>query len=333
MSSQASPFPQVQAQAGAWTPPPGVTEHTGEPLSAEYDFSTSPPADIGEVKSAYSSVKKGPKLNTRPARIRAAAIAAAVGVGVAIGLEGAARLLSTLAFETHIPRPFWALLPGALLAMLFWRLTRSSGTCNFVGSAGCAGFAGAASGGKFIRHRVLRFKDAEGLAVSVTRHFRQTEYTYTEFSFRWFPPLGEKPCFDIAGSHGANLEIPPTGNYYNYGRAAEAAWCEYLVPHMDAELAQTGYIRFFAGNKRWVRLGRGFMEIEEADGTVYRSEAAEIGSVKMQSGSLYLTRKEGAPGFFGKLGESGSFYFDLSTVRNSRLFLLALEKLLGQKLI
>lgn len=51
----------------------------------------------------------------------------------------------------------------------------------------------------------------------------------------------------------------------------------------------------------------------------------------MQSGTLYLTRKDEQSGFFGKLGEFGSFYFDLSTMHNSRLFLLAFEKLLGLK--
>lgn len=329
MSTQATPFAQVQAGVGAWAPPPGVTEHTGAPLSPDYDFFTSPPAEIGEIRSAYSSLQKGAKVNTVSARLRAVAIAAAVGIGIAIGLEVAVHLLTRLAFETHIPRPFWAVLPGALLAILFWRLTRSSGICNFVGSAGVAEFVGAAAGAGILRQKVLRFQDAEALADYVTRHFRRTEYTYTEFSFRWFPPLGEKPCFDIAGSHGANLQTPPTGNYYNYGRAAEIAWCAYLAPHLDAELAQTGYIRFFMGNKRWARLGRGFLEIEESDGAVFRGDAAEVGSVKMQSGYLTLTRKDGASGFFGKLGESGSFYFDLSTVRNSRLFLYAFERLLG----
>ncbi len=319
----------IQTSVDAWAPPPGVTEHTGAPLSVEYDFFTPPPQEIGEIRSAYSNVKKGENLNTRLARLRGAGVAAAVGIGIAIILEGVAKVLSTLAYETHIPRPFWAVLPGALLAILLWRLTRSSGICNFVGSAGCAEFVSAADRGKLIRKQILRFKDAEGLTAHVTRHFRQSEYTYTEFSFRWFPPNGEKPSFEIAGSHGANMETPPTGNYYNYGRAAEAAWCAYLAPLMDTELAQTGSIRFNTGDKRSVRVGRSFLEVQEADGTCYRAEAGEIGSVKMQSGTLYLTRNEGASGFFGKLGESGSLYFDLSTVRNSRLFLLAFQKLLG----
>jgi hypothetical protein len=169
------------------------------------------------------------------------------------------------------------------------------------------------------------------LTAHVTRHFRQSEYTYTEYSFRWFPPNSESPSFEITGSHGANLETPPTGNYYNYGRAAEAAWCVYQAPLMDTELAQTGSIRFSMGNKRSVRVGRAFLEIQEADGTCYRAEAAEIGSAKLQTGDLYLTRKDDSSGFFGKLGESGSLYVFLSTMRNSRLFLLAFEKLLGLK--
>ncbi len=333
MAAQGAGSTPSLASARVWLPPPAVTEHTGTPLSPDYDFFASPPDGIGEIRSAYSVLKKGENVNTPSVRLRSVGISAAFGVGVAIVLEGAVRLLTTLAESTHLPRAFWAALPGALLAILFWRLTRSRGLCNYVGSTGCAEIVGAASGDKLIRQRIVQFQDAEGLVASVSRHFERTEYRYTEYSFRWYPRDGGGPCFEITGSHAANLESPPPANYYHFGRAAEAAWCAYRAPILDFELAQHGYLRFKLGSDRALRVGQAFLELEEADGARYRAEASEIGSVKVESARLTLARKEGASGFFGKLGERGIISWDLSSMHNSRLFLLAFEKLLGLKVV
>lgn len=320
-----------KAPSRVWLPPPTVTEHTGEPLSPKYDFFASPPDEIGEIRSAYSSLKKGEQFNTLRARLRGVAVVAAFGVAVAIGLELAARVLTSLAEETHLPRAFWAAVPGAALGVLLWRLTRSRGLCNYVGSTGCAEIVGSASGDKLIKRRIVQFQDAGGLMASVSRHFQRTEYRYTEYSFRWYPRDGGGPCFEITGSHAANLESPPPANYYHFGRAAEAAWCAYRAPFFDFELAQHGYLRFKLGSDRALRVGQAFLELEEADGARYRAESSEIGSVKVESAQLTLARKEGASGFFGKLGEYGIISWDLSSMHNSRIFLLAFEKLLGLK--
>lgn len=255
MAAQGAGNIPSQASTRVWLPPPAVTEHTGEPLSPQFDFFASPPDEIGEIRSAYSSLKKGEQFNTLRARLRGVAVVAAFGVAVAIGLELAAHVLTSLAQETHLPRAFWAAVPGAAFGMLLWRLTRSRGLCNYVGSTGCAEIVGSASGDKLIKRRIVQFQDAEGLVASVSRHFQRTEYTYTEYSFRWYPRDGGGPCFEITGSHAANLESPPPANYYHFGRAAESAWCEYLAPRLDAELAQNGHIRFAMGGKRSARLG------------------------------------------------------------------------------
>jgi len=105
-----------------------------------------------------------------------------------------------------------------------------------------------------------------------------------------------------------------------------------LLPGIEEELARNGDIRLNMGNKRRSRLGRGFLEIEANDGAVHRCEAADIGSAKLQSGLLFLTRKDAEPRFFGPLGSSGSLSFDLNSIQNSRLFLYAFEKLLNIKL-
>jgi len=211
------------SEARVWLPPPTVTDHLGGKLAPDWSFFAPPPPEIGEIRSAYTSLAKGTKLNTRSSRVRKAAIFFVAGISVAIVLEGAFRLLTSLARETSIPRPFWAALCGVLFALFIWWATRSKHVCNYVGSQGGGEFACTGALENLTRRKILRFKEAAAVSTSVTRHFRNRQYTYTDFSFRWFLPESEKACFEITGSHAANLETPPAGNYHNFGRAAESA--------------------------------------------------------------------------------------------------------------
>ncbi len=86
------------------------------------------------------------------------------------------------------------------------------------------------------------------------------------------------------------------------------------------------------GQKRWARVGPGFLEIVEKDGSLHRCEAADIGSAKLASGTFTLTRKDSQSRFFGLLSPSGTFDFDFGKMYNGRLFLYAFEKLVGLKL-
>ncbi|HLY63253.1 MAG TPA: hypothetical protein VKV95_21110 [Terriglobia bacterium] len=331
MSTNINDNLQVQAGECLWTPPPGVIDHLGNALAPDRDFFVRPPREIGDIKSAHTSLKKGVK--AKPAQVRLA-IAALWGLGgflLAMGINRFAYILDIPSGMTGTPIALWAAIIGLLPAYIAWRKLGFKHFCQFVGVDGCAQISCKGERENIIGNSVFCFKDAAAISTSVTRHYRNGIYTYTSFYFNWYPAESEKAVFTLSGTHSANLKTPPAGNSYHYLRAAESAWYDYLIPKADAELTQNGYLKFHMGHNRYARVGRGFIEIVEKDGAVNRCEAGDIGSAKLASGNFTLTRKDATSTFFGLLGSSGTFHFNYSNMYNGRLFLLAFQKFLNIK--
>ncbi len=78
----------------------------------------------------------------------------------------------------------------------------------------------------------------------MTRHYTNGIYNGTSFTFYWYPPDGGKPAYQISGRHRSNLKTPPVANIYNFARAVKGAWIKHLIPKLDAQLQQQGYINF-----------------------------------------------------------------------------------------
>jgi hypothetical protein len=331
MSTNISDNLQVQTGEGIWTPPPTVTEHQGDKLDAERDFFVAPPREIGEIKSAHSSLRKGVKARPAPVRLAIAGIWGLAGFVVLMGLDRVTGILMVPAGLTGTPDALWAALIGLLPAYIAWRKTAFKHFCQFVGAEGCAQLRCEGARENIVENSIFCFQDAAAVSTSMVRHLKNGRYTYTSFYFYWYPPDRGKAIYQIAGSHSADAKTPPAGNPYNFARAVEAAWYDYLIPKIDAELAQNGYLSFHMGHKRSARVGRGFLEIVDKDGTVNRCEAGDIGSAKLASGTFTLTRKDAESKFFGLLGSSGVFRFDYGNMYNGRLFLYAFEKLLPLK--
>ncbi len=312
---------QVQTGSAVWTPPSSVTDHLGNALPPERDFFVAPPREIGNVESAYTSLKREVEAKTAQTRIAIVAVAAAAGVGAGVGID----------YLTGIHSPLWPAVIAALAALIAWGTTGFKHFCNFVGSQGCAEFKCKGGRENLTEKRMFTFKDAWAVSTSMTRHFTNGVYTGTSFGFYWYPPDGGKVVYQIVGRHKANLKTPPVDNIFNFARSVEVAWINYLIPQLDAQLREKGYINFYMGDKRWARLGVGFLDIVEKDGSVNRCEASEIGSAKLASGVFTLKRKDATSKFFGLFGSSGVFKFNYAVMYNARLFLYAFQKLLNIK--
>ena len=312
---------QVQAGPGMWTPPSSVMDHLGKPLPPERDFFVAPPREIGPVKSAYSSLKREIEAKTAQTRVAIVALAAAAGVGAGVGID----------YLTAIHSPIWPAVIAALAALIAWGVTGFKHLCNFVGAEGCAEFKCKGGRENITQKKLFNFKDAWAVSTSMMRHFTNGVYTGTSFGFYWYPPDGGKPVYQIVGRHKANLKTPPVQNAFNFARAVEMAWDDHLVPRLDAQLREKGYINFYMGDKRWARLGLGFLEIVEKDGSVNRCEASDIGSAKLASGTFTLSRKDAKSKLFGLLGSSGVFKFNYGIMYNAQVFLYAFQRLLNIK--
>src|SRR5436305_1458122 len=55
-------------EAPAWTPGPDVLNHAGDPIAADADFFAPPPDEIGTVITAHSTLRRGQRPFSAPAR-------------------------------------------------------------------------------------------------------------------------------------------------------------------------------------------------------------------------------------------------------------------------
>jgi hypothetical protein len=234
-----------------------------------------------------------------------------------------------VAYVTDLNQPLLYIVIVAIAALMTWFMTGFKQTCNFVGTEGCAEFKCVGRRENLKLKRIFCFKDAWAVSTATTRHFTNGIYTRTSFGFYWYPPQGGKSVYAIAGQHSSNLKTPPLKNSYNFACAVEGAWIKYLIPKLDAELRQRGYINFYMGDGRWARLGSGFLDIVDKQGTASRCEAGDIGSAKIASGVFTLTRKDAKSKFFGLLGSTGTFRFNYGAIYNARLFLYVFQSLLN----
>jgi hypothetical protein len=307
-----------------WVPPPTVKDHLGGTLPPESDFFVAPPGEIGKVKSAYTTLKKQDR--PRPFWTRAAIAAIPVAVPAAVWVVG-------LAMDSFALSAFGAMFALLLLFLgmpFAWYATEFKHSCNFVGTEGCARFACKGKRETLSEKSIFRYQEAWALTTLITQTTRTNLLGrkirgQTTFRFCWHAPQSEKIVYQIAGQH------PAPNNPYDFARAVEAAFNDYLLPRLEAELASKGYISFYMGQGRWALVGRGVLEIVDPKGNRSRCEAADIGSAQLAAGVFTITRKDATSKFFGLLGTTGVFSFGYYSLYNPRLFLFAFERLLNIK--
>jgi hypothetical protein len=320
---------------GGWIPTAGVTDHQGGAIDPERDFFAAPPGDIGEIKSAHSTLKKSG--GDMPAATRLGKIALHFGLALLavyvvvtyVSVIGSA--LVWFAFYTRTPWWFWLLPIPTYFAYRAWRKTGYFHVCDYVGTEGCVQFTCKGGRNQITRNTGFRFEDASALAASTVHHYRRGSYDYSTFAYTWYGPDSGTPVIRISGTFRSPLRTAPFGSNFSFIRAVEGAWYGYLIPRVDKDLARDGFLKFYMGEQRWARVGRGFLEIVEKDGTVNRCEASEIGSAKMAGGYLTLTRKDSSAKFLGWFGKTGVFHFTYENMYNGRLFLFVMDRFLGVK--
>jgi len=323
-------------QTCMWNPPPNVTEHQGAPLPPDGDFFVDPPPDIGQIRTAHTSLKQGVKPKSAVIRL---AIALAWGAGVETlllvvdratgGVDPNTGFISHNFNNVSDPPIAVILAPVALVvALLAWLLMRFNYSCSYVGELGCAEFQCKRTSSRISRRTVFHFKNAHSVTTAATNHYKNTAYVNTTYAFNWYASPKHKPVFSLKGSHTSGSATPPVDNWYHFCRSAENAWYRYVAPRMEAELAEKGTVSFYTGNNGWTALGPGFIEITDRNGQVTRLAAAEIGAASMANHVLQIFR----PGvFFNPLDFSkreGVYRFDL-TSHNLPMFRLLFKRCLG----
>lgn len=299
--------------------PAAPVAHDGTPLDPGLEFFCPPPAAIGAVLSAYSTLHKAKRATS--ARIRAVAIGACVivpGIAVAcvfawshsIELTEVVVMLSALVFGF-----------GTALAIV---LTRFAHVVTYVGTAGASRHVLKGSRSRSPEDEIYLFEHAAVLwATIVARHYK-TIYLNTDYDFKWNDAAGHR-MFRVRGWFHSKSQRPKTSNAFHFARAVEASWSTHLFNRLAPSLRTAGCLEFKLGGYDRVRVGPGFLEFC-GSGEVERCQADDIKSFKLHNGRFTAVTRH-ASAFSGQ----GKYSLDCQKCPNAATFLLAVRTLVGWK--
>jgi hypothetical protein len=295
-----------------------IHNHGNGQLHAWDDFFMPPPAEIGEVVSAYTSLRKDTLPMSPGTRI--AGVMVAGTVGLAIGLV----------ISLNIKNPFFQLFWPVLLAssglLVVLLATRFKHTCTYVAQEGVARFTCKGSREQVIG-QVFCFKDAAELRTSQTRHYTNNVYQHTQYTYTW-TDIGGRTRFVISGQHGSEAGTPPAKDAYHFATAAEKSWTIYLVGQVQAQLKMSGTVFFGLGGRNWVKLGERYISVHMS-GVTTECDADDIAEVRIDQGWVQVRRVDAREGWFSS---TGIFKFPYGSLANAHLFLILMDNLVGVRI-
>lgn len=295
----------------AWAPPREATTHAGEPIDPQTDFFAPPPPEIGPVQTASSTLKV--RQDPPSTLVR----------GLILFGPGALAI-AALHVLGDVNEPVFDVLAFLTCFGIGWFVTRFSHTCSYVGKDGVARIRCGGQRHKIKKEDVFLFKDAAELRTSQTRHYHNGVYTGTAYNFTWSGPDGKK-VFKLTGTYRGEKKPPKPKDPFHFAQAAEIAWSIALLDRAQPELEREGSIKFRLTGADWVALGPGFIDLN-LKGKTERCTAEEIDGISIDSGVFKVKRKGAKEGWFRS---EGVFQFAYGTMANARVFLMALDKLLG----
>ncbi|MCC6419914.1 MAG: hypothetical protein IT429_16895, partial [Gemmataceae bacterium] len=302
-------------------PPAPLTDHGNGPIPPDADFFVPPPREIGELLSAYTSMRQGDEPWPVGARAAWSVLAAAVGVllGVLIDVVGRVRNPAILVF--------WPLLFASIGVLIVLLATRFKRACSYVGREGVARFACAGRRDTLTRDEVFLFRDALELRTSQTRHYTNGVYQGTNYSYTWTDVSG-LTRYVLASRHNSEQGTPKHTHEFHLAASAEFAWTMHLLGQLEAQLTLGGAVTFNVNKNDWVRVSPGHLRFA-LKGETFDCPVNEIREARVEQGMFVIKRTDAREGWFSS---SGVFKFPYSTLANAQLFLILLDKVAGVRL-
>ena len=295
-----------------------LPDHSGQARSLEVEFFAGPPAEIGTVKSAESTLRPGGQ--PKPLQVRlliAAVLCGLIMLGahwVSRGADAAERMTLLI-----LGMAFGA---GAVL-ITFWA-TRFKVTCSYVGEQGAAVFTLKGRRESKPSARVLLFANVAELRAQQIRQYVNGIYTATSYDYTWTDPAGQK-LWRMKGSYRQRKKGLKAGEIFRFVTAAELAWSLYFLGRANQQLKSEGSIPFQVDKKRVIRVGPGFLEFHFG-GEPVRLTREDIASVSLGGGTFQFKHKDAK-----WYSLSGKYSFQYGNMANARVFLMALESLMGYR--
>lgn len=305
---------------GSWEPPEEVRLHTGDLVPDTMEFFVDPPAEIGRVSTAFSTLKLGQRppgfVETMLIRIGLCGAAAGGGFWI-VEAAGIANL--------EWMGAFYAALGGAIGLYLAWLLTRFRHVCTFCGEFGVAELTMRGSRERAPERQMLLYAEAADLRTSQTqRKYKHSFYMHTEYQFQWDDSEG-KTLLKLSGTYRSAEGKPKSSSPYWFAVAGQKGWNACYAGRMHREFEREGYVAFRMNRNDHVRVGPGFLEFVLSE-RVQRVSREEIQEFRLQGGKFEIRTKEAR--WFHNRGRYDIRYDALS---NAQMFVVALEQLMGYR--
>jgi hypothetical protein len=202
-----------------WNPRQGLMDHAGQPLPPEMAFFASPPPEIGEIITAYSSMSIGKQISQRnPGYKRKATLLIATIAFLAFGFLAVADL-----FGAAVLAAIATLVIGPIIAMKIGYIVHS---CTFVGTKGF-------SINQWDRRNQSRkppetflFEKAATLNTSTLHAYYGPIYHSSIYTVIWKNADGKRAWSTVI--HYRKVRgLPPLRSLYYFYQSAENAWNHY----------------------------------------------------------------------------------------------------------
>jgi hypothetical protein len=311
--TSSSPKQEVPAIT-PWSPPASLKLHSGRPLDPKMIFFASPPADIGEVVSAYSSLKKGQPALARLSQIPADIWQGALFLGILAGFVPGL-IISFIPGGDLIGLIVGLLAGFGVLGFMLW--VALAPRCTYVGTKGFAEFM--RMKGKLTDPDIRLFEKARELRTEETRKYKENAYQSTSYTFSWTDERGAE-VFKVSGLHVSEKGTPHDKNDYMLGLAAERAWTNFAFERAKQE--QNG-MTFRLNNGDILTLGEGFIDIARGSEHV-RLNREDLPNLTIEQGVVKLSGKNINQVFFGLLSSYEFNYYDIA---NASLFVALFDSL------
>jgi hypothetical protein len=303
-----------------WTPTFGVINHGGDLLGTDAIFFAAPPAEIGNLLSADSTL--GADLKTKKRN----GYTTYLNWFQALLWAGLAGFLTWFILALLIKNDITAILAGVTVAAFtFWRTFEKDGhvspaTCTFVGSQGIAQYVWDDDESKRQTPHLLLFQNATELRTLETRHFIKNAYQYTTYVYQWYD--SSRAGFSVSGLY-INQNSLSESRSYHFALAAEKAWTLFKMERALDSLLQGNSVSFDIKNGDTLILTNEAVELRRKGKTV-RIDYKDNPHFDVQQGVMTLTSQDTSRSFFG---DKGSYSFNYHDVTNAQLLLLLFNTL------
>ena len=280
-------------------------------MDPSMDFFAMPPAKLGDIIAASSSLRVG---------------RSGIPLAARIGIAAACIIVSALYFNWQLADEGTGLLGGILGAipgMVLFAATRFNHFVGYVSKNGYAKITCKDRRDKIVKAELLLFDSATDLYVSEVRVSQNFIYSGTHYEYKWCS-TDRAVVSQIAGVFYSK---PKPDNLYFLATAAASAWTSHLASPAMKDFKTKGHVahNFLLGGS--LRLGKDWIEFPIKD-QVVRLTVTEVKQIGIANGMISIAPLPPHKKIKTDLLDITPGYdLPMSSIANVKILILCLTKL------